>query len=148
MTSHVKNIPFHEFHFHLVFLIPYVAIAKTILVRNLIFHSFRIEDSEQSHFIATIKTKQALFLKNIQHIFSFATLLEIFCLIKMFFFLFNLKSSFYSGKQNKKNDTGHSFFKVLDLVNILTLRWKSTKWNFFMSSVLRSDRLYNSIMYF
>ena len=39
------DYPFPEFHFQLVPLIPYSAIAKTILLRTLIFHIFtRVEN--------------------------------------------------------------------------------------------------------
>ena len=40
-----EPIPFREFHFHLAPMIPYSAIAKTILVRSIIFLFFtRVEN--------------------------------------------------------------------------------------------------------
>ena len=44
LPSETYSIPFREFHFQLVPLIPYLAIANTILVRSVIFHIFtRVE---------------------------------------------------------------------------------------------------------
>ena len=45
IIGHLYAIPFHEFHFQLVPLTLYSAIAKTILVRTLTFHIFtRVEN--------------------------------------------------------------------------------------------------------
>ena len=40
IIGNLKTIPFREFQFPLVLLIPYSAIGKTILVRSLSFHIF------------------------------------------------------------------------------------------------------------
>ena len=53
--GNLKTIPFCEFQFHLVSLIPYSAIAKTILIRSLIFH---ILPCEKSIFKTTISVKK------------------------------------------------------------------------------------------
>ena len=70
MGRTLYNIPVHDFHFHLVPLIPYSAIAKTILVRSLIFHIFtRVENQPLKQ---RLKQKRCIILTNLQDIFSFA----------------------------------------------------------------------------
>ena len=64
--------PFREFQFNLVPLIPYSAIAKTILVRSLIFHIFT--SVEYQPLKQRLKQKDVLFLKT-YHIFFIRILL-------------------------------------------------------------------------
>ena len=74
------TIPFHEFHSHLVPLIPYLAISKTILVRTLIFHI--ATRGENQPLKQRLKHKRRIILNNVQNVFSFAKLKEPFLFYK------------------------------------------------------------------
>ena len=72
---------FREFQFHLIPLIPYLALAKIIIVRSLIFHIFtRVENQPCKQ---GLRQKRRIILKYLQNIFSFAKLYEHFCFIKI-----------------------------------------------------------------
>ena len=64
------TIPFHEFQFQLVPLIPYSAITKTILVRFLIFQMFTSVENQPLK--RRLKLKQRIIFKNLQNSFSFS----------------------------------------------------------------------------
>ena len=70
------TFPFCEFQLQLVPLIPYSAIAKTILVRSRIFHIFT--RAENQPIKQRLQLKRRIILKNLQNIFSFAKLKEKF----------------------------------------------------------------------
>ena len=71
------TIPFRKFHFQLVLLIPYSAIAKTILFRSLIFHIFaRVEKQPLKQ---QLKHKRCIILKDFLSVsFNYVSELEIF----------------------------------------------------------------------
>ena len=69
MARTLLTIPFHEFQLHLVPLIPDSTIAKTVLLRSLIFHIFkRVENQPLKQ---QFKQKRRIILTNI---FSFPEL--------------------------------------------------------------------------
>ena len=68
----LQTFSLREFQFHLVLLIPYSAIAKTITARSLIFRIFtRVENQPLKQ---RLKQKGRIIFKNFQIIFSFAKL--------------------------------------------------------------------------
>ena len=62
MGRTLETIPFPEFHFQLVPLVPYSAITKSILVRTLIFHIFTLVENQPSK--QRLNKNDVLFLKN------------------------------------------------------------------------------------
>ena len=89
----LQTIPFYEFQYHLVPLIQYSAIAKTILVRSLSFHIFT--RAENQPLKQRLKQKRRTIFKNLQNVF--AQLQEHFWFIQIYNFLFNYNT------QNKKS---------------------------------------------
>ena len=68
MGKNLYTIPFHEFHFHLVPLIPYSAILKKILVRSLIYF-FIFSRVENQHLKQQLKQELRILFKIFRNLF-------------------------------------------------------------------------------
>ena len=73
--------PFHEFHFHVVLLIPCSAIAKTVIVRSLIFYIFTHVENQPLK--QRLTQKLCIIFLNVQNMFLNRI---IFCLKKIHIF--------------------------------------------------------------
>ena len=77
-----RTSPFHGSYSHLVPLIPYLTIAKTILVRNLFFAFLRLWTVWHK---TTIKTETRLFKKPYDLFSQFPATGSVFCYFVLFF---------------------------------------------------------------
>ena len=86
MGRNLYTILFHEFQLHLVPLSPHSAIAKTILIRSLIFHIFtRVGNQTLKQWL---KQKQPIILTNVRTFSHSLSYRNIFCFINKYYFLF------------------------------------------------------------
>ena len=126
IIGNLYTIPYREFQFQLVSLIPHSVITKTILVRFLIFHYFTRVANQSLKQGLKQKRRIILSFNKLQNIFLFVNFRKIFCFEKMYNFLLIIINTHSFLQKEQENVTGHSFYKVFYLENILTVRWAST----------------------